>query len=404
MLAEPVIAKTTGHPARRERVAATNKTGTAELAIRPCPKVVPRDERAVVMVADKPRTSSELAETSTHPGDQANQPTGTNGERRRAPAGTRANKSDQQQAGDQAKQRQRRPLRVIDEREPPYGKVYRWLFERFGRKLGPTCIALYTALASYANHEDLSCFPYQDTLARDIGVDRTTVIRAMKKLIKAGLVVKGQHLNKRGKIIGNAYALRRPPDLPATTERLESGEGCCFMPHDMLHGATRRVAPCNTTCGSVQPGSYEQIQEQNQEVCVGAHTHVSPPSPTPEIDHLTRVWMDHLIGGSAKFKREQEEEFRDFAAALLREGYPAEHLELSIRDRGKGSNEWPRKWAERVRAAGRPGERKADDRVERTRRQRAEAAAAEADRISPEDVAKIREEHARRKQQRGSRQ
>ena len=62
------------------------------------------------------------------------------------------------------------------------------ILHQYGRRLRPSGIAAYNALASFVNSETQSCFPTQKTMAELIGVSRRTVIRKIKLLKKLGLI------------------------------------------------------------------------------------------------------------------------------------------------------------------------------------------------------------------------
>lgn len=62
------------------------------------------------------------------------------------------------------------------------------ILHQYGKRLRPSGIAVYNALASFVNSETQSCFPTQKTMAEILGVSRRTVIRKIKFLKKLGLI------------------------------------------------------------------------------------------------------------------------------------------------------------------------------------------------------------------------
>jgi biotin operon repressor len=58
----------------------------------------------------------------------------------------------------------------------------------YGKRLKSPGIAVYNVLASYANQETQTCFPTQRSIARHLGLSRTTVNRKIGLLRELGLV------------------------------------------------------------------------------------------------------------------------------------------------------------------------------------------------------------------------
>ncbi|MBC8359478.1 MAG: helix-turn-helix domain-containing protein [Candidatus Aminicenantes bacterium] len=62
------------------------------------------------------------------------------------------------------------------------------ILHQYGRRLRPSGIAVYNALASFVNSETQTCFPTQKTMAELIGVSRRTIIRKIKFLKELVLI------------------------------------------------------------------------------------------------------------------------------------------------------------------------------------------------------------------------
>jgi len=62
------------------------------------------------------------------------------------------------------------------------------ILHQYGKRLRPSGIAVYNALASFSNSETQSCFPTQKTMAELIGVSRRTIIRKIKLLKELVLI------------------------------------------------------------------------------------------------------------------------------------------------------------------------------------------------------------------------
>lgn len=56
------------------------------------------------------------------------------------------------------------------------------------KKIGPSGIAVYNALASFADSKTQGCFPSRKTIARVLGLSRKTVARKIKMLQELGLI------------------------------------------------------------------------------------------------------------------------------------------------------------------------------------------------------------------------
>lgn len=56
--------------------------------------------------------------------------------------------------------------------------------------ISPTARTVYRALLRYANRETWSCFPSIQTIAKDTGLNKRTVIRQLAVLEKNNLIIK----------------------------------------------------------------------------------------------------------------------------------------------------------------------------------------------------------------------
>lgn len=114
-------------------------------------------------------------------------------------------------------------IRVISRRSQPWAWFDKRVITRYGRQLGPHGLAVYMALATHVDGETQSCFPSYQTLARETGMSRRAVMRAMAKLCELKLISKTALLSPAGDAGPNAYALL---DIPAPFElELSTAEG-----------------------------------------------------------------------------------------------------------------------------------------------------------------------------------
>jgi len=73
-------------------------------------------------------------------------------------------------------------------KKPGWYWIDREIVTLYGKRLKSPGIAVYNVLASYANQETQACFPSQRSIARHLGLSRTTVNRKIRLLREMGLV------------------------------------------------------------------------------------------------------------------------------------------------------------------------------------------------------------------------
>jgi DNA-binding Lrp family transcriptional regulator len=66
--------------------------------------------------------------------------------------------------------------------------INREILAGYGKRLKSSGIAVYNVLASYANQKTQTCFPTQQTIAKLLGLSRTTVNRKIRQLRELGLL------------------------------------------------------------------------------------------------------------------------------------------------------------------------------------------------------------------------
>jgi len=77
---------------------------------------------------------------------------------------------------------------VRDLRDGDWYWVGRKVLRLYGRRLGTSGLAVYNALACFADSETQRCFPTRKVIAQILGVSRRTVTRKIKLLEELGLV------------------------------------------------------------------------------------------------------------------------------------------------------------------------------------------------------------------------
>ena len=81
-----------------------------------------------------------------------------------------------------------------------FQKIYR-------SELNHRARAVYMYLKDHADRED-KCWPGIRTMARELGLSRSTVKRALDDLCKAGLLTREPRWRENGSLTSNRYRLR----------------------------------------------------------------------------------------------------------------------------------------------------------------------------------------------------
>jgi len=97
-------------------------------------------------------------------------------------------------------------MEVTSRRKHPFYIVDNAVLDIFGPQLKPNGIAVYNALCRYADC-DLTCYPSIQAIAKKIGASRSTVIRAIQKLVSLGLVEVEKRYSPNGDKDSNLYIL-----------------------------------------------------------------------------------------------------------------------------------------------------------------------------------------------------
>jgi hypothetical protein len=105
-------------------------------------------------------------------------------------------------------------IRVISRRRPPWAWFDKRIITRYGRQLGPHGIAVYMALTVHADGELQTCFPSYQTIAKQIGVSKPTVLKAIKLLLTLHLISKQAMQSPEGDPGPNLYTLLDIPEAP----------------------------------------------------------------------------------------------------------------------------------------------------------------------------------------------
>ena len=127
----------------------------------------------------------------------------------------------------------------------------------------PYPILVYGALASYADRDGV-CWPAMSTVAALVGISESTVMRAVKRLEDAGLIVR-EHTSNNGMKSANRYRLVAR-DCPQRKYRPTDGTYRQVDDHVPSHRQSRTVP---------QTDKQEPVEQQPEEL---------PPLPPAELD------------------------------------------------------------------------------------------------------------------------
>lgn len=112
---------------------------------------------------------------------------------------------------------------VRDQRHPGWSWFDDKLVKENGKDLGPTGIAVYMVLCTFADNKTQQCYPSHKTIASILGISRPTVKKYLEKLRDAGWITWDARHGKDGARTSNCYTLLPPPSLPLQNEQYQGG-------------------------------------------------------------------------------------------------------------------------------------------------------------------------------------
>jgi len=83
----------------------------------------------------------------------------------------------------------RKSVQIRSLKEGDWYWIARSILRTYGKRLGPSGIAVYNALACYSDSKTQGCFPTRKTVARVLGLSRKTVSRKIDLLQKLRLIL-----------------------------------------------------------------------------------------------------------------------------------------------------------------------------------------------------------------------
>lgn len=97
-------------------------------------------------------------------------------------------------------------ITVVDRRKRGYFTIDNVLLDLHGSQLGPHGIAVYAALARFANH-DQECWPTYRTITDRTGVSRRQIVREIEKLEELKIIAITRRVDEKGQRTSHLYTL-----------------------------------------------------------------------------------------------------------------------------------------------------------------------------------------------------
>lgn len=107
------------------------------------------------------------------------------------------------------------------------------LLKGWAKSLGPTPVAVYACLCMYTSESQGTCYPSITTISELLGISRTTVIAAIKKL-EDSAIIEVEHSHGEGK--SNTYTI-----LPLSNHQVDSTAIGLGVVQNLNHDGTETV-------------------------------------------------------------------------------------------------------------------------------------------------------------------
>jgi hypothetical protein len=95
-------------------------------------------------------------------------------------------------------------------RTRPHYQIDNAIVDEYGEKIGAIGIAVYNALARFADRKTGICYPCIGTIAQKLKLGRTTVKKYLRILLNHGLIAIAARLSDKGDPTSNSYRLLDP--------------------------------------------------------------------------------------------------------------------------------------------------------------------------------------------------
>jgi DNA-binding MarR family transcriptional regulator len=130
------------------------------------------------------------------------------------------------------------------------------ILTEFGPRIGPHALAIYLALARFADNTTRTCYPSVPTVARLTGMSRPTATKALRTLEKAGLISIKRRRTPSGDPSSHEYTLLRLP---------EHGEAASpWVVNEVDRGAKTPFGGVSNDVGHPPQGGFHELNLLNK--------------------------------------------------------------------------------------------------------------------------------------------
>ena len=102
-------------------------------------------------------------------------------------------------------------IEVRDKRQKGWSWFDNRVITRMAARIGPHALSVYMALVTHSDEHTQTCYPSYHTLAKELGLSRPTVIKAIQTLVRTKLIHKSTRQATPGDADTNLYTLLDVP-------------------------------------------------------------------------------------------------------------------------------------------------------------------------------------------------
>jgi len=145
----------------------------------------------------------------------------------------------------------------------PHTRIENSIIDELAAQIGIYGLGIYVAIKRHLNQKTGNCYPSYQTIARKLGIDRSTVIRYVKKLKALNVLSPLLRFKEDGSPTSNQYNF--PPAAPASGIKDES----CQPPVSLCGGGTEPlpvVAENNHPGGTEPPEHSSSVNKKERTI------------------------------------------------------------------------------------------------------------------------------------------
>ena len=150
-------------------------------------------------------------------------------------------------------------VQIRDARKHCFFIVDNVIIDHYASIIGPFPTLVYSALCRHADYSTRETFPSLSTIAKELGISRMTVIRAIQCLVTHGLIARKSRKSKSGDPDTNIYIILEPwgshsQRLPQKTEMLRQG----YTSNEVVTESDQVVTESDQVVTESDQGSHSQ--------------------------------------------------------------------------------------------------------------------------------------------------